>query len=75
MASYPYVNKAITAGDTHTVMVGRYAYLASNKSARPDSARGDTSFRHFVRKGRASYVNDVLGGRRTAIVAVPLVET
>ena len=64
-------NKAITGGDVHTVAVGRYPYLNSGKSARPATARATTSRQHYARKGRAAYVNDVLGGRKVVTMPTP----
>lgn len=60
-----YTNKAVRGGSVHTVKVGRQRYLDADTSARPSTAKAKTTTRHYVRKGRAAYVNDVNGGRRS----------
>lgn len=49
---------------SHTLKAGRTRYLADG-TARPDSAKAKTTVRHYVRKGREAYVNDVNGGRKS----------
>jgi len=52
-----YTNKAKWDADDPTVRVGRQSYLDSDSSARADTAKGKTTVKHFIRIGRAAYVN------------------
>jgi len=58
-------NKATWSGDEPTLRIGRRKYLNSDGSERADTAKGLTTTRHYVRKGRSAYTADVNGGRRS----------
>lgn len=51
--------------NAHAVRSGRTGYLSSDKSARPANTKALTTVRHHVRTGRAAYVDDVFGQRRS----------
>ena len=59
-----YTNRAFIEHDIHTMKVGRTVSLADN-TATPVTAKATTSKRHYVRKGRKSYVEAKFSGRRS----------
>ena len=58
-------NRAAWSKNDHSLRIGRQKYLDSDNSVRADEAKALTTTRHYVRKGRPAYVNDVNGGRRS----------